>query len=57
MNDFEWRILRFNREAALVLPFTDSDILTMHQHMQSLADITKQEDPWNIVWPEYEKNE
>ena len=53
MNDFEWKILRYNREAALVLPFTDSDILSMHQYMQSLADITKQEDPWNIVWPEY----
>ena len=58
MNDFEWRILRYNREISLrefigaTYPITDN-IRELHLYMQSLADITKQEDPWNIVWPEF----
>lgn len=53
MNDFEWRILRYNREVTIGLPITDNDIQGMHTYMQALADITKQEDPLNIVWPVY----
>lgn len=48
---FDWRILRHQRESRLDLPLTDS-IELLDKYMQELADITKQSDPFNIVWPE-----
>jgi hypothetical protein len=52
MQNFEWRYNRYEREVRLNL--TPSDNLeNMDAYMQSLADITNQEDPFNITWPEY----
>jgi hypothetical protein len=56
MAKFEWRILRYNRETLLSLPYTDSNITGMHQYMQDLADITTQPDPFAIQWPQYISN-
>jgi hypothetical protein len=52
MQDFDWRYVRYEREVRLNLPTTD-DIIKLDEYMQSLADITLQEDPFNIVWPEF----
>lgn len=57
MNEFEWRISRYNRENISGTPLTDANIVHMYQYMQALADITKQEDPLNIVWPNYPSEE
>jgi hypothetical protein len=53
MKDFEWRYIRHDREVRLGLVPTDN-VYPMDVYMQALADITKQEDPYNIVWPEYD---
>lgn len=52
MNDFEWRYRRYQRETRMSIPQTDL-IQNLDQYMQDLADITKQIDPFNIVWPQY----
>jgi hypothetical protein len=52
MKDFEWRYTRHAREVRLALTPTDS-ILLMDTYMQTLADITEQSDPFNIIWPTY----
>lgn len=57
MNEFEWRISRYNRENISGTPLTDANIVHMYEYMQALADITKQEDPLNIVWPVYNAEE
>ena len=53
MNEFEWRISRHNRETLLGNNVTETQLVHMYRYMQELADITKQEDPCNIVWPQY----
>ncbi len=50
MKDFDWRYLRYDRETRLGLPTTD-DIQLLDQYMQALADITQQENPFNVQWP------
>lgn len=50
MANFEWRIARYHRQVALGITPID-DINTLHQYMQELADITNQEDPFQIVYP------
>lgn len=50
MSDFEWRIARYHRQVSLGMTPVD-DINTLHQYMQQLADITNQEDPFQIVYP------
>lgn len=52
IKDFEWRYLRYDREVRLGLTPTDS-LERMDRYVQDLADITKQEDPFNIIWPNY----
>ena len=52
MNDFQWRYSRYDRQLRMGLPTSDN-IESMDSYMQALADITAQEDPYNIVWPEY----
>lgn len=47
---FEWRYTRYEREIRLEMPTTDS-MEKLDEYMQALADITKQEDPFNITWP------
>lgn len=52
MKEFEWRYIRYDREVRLGLTPTDN-IVQLDTYMQALADITQQEDPYNIVWPDY----
>ena len=52
MRDFEWRIMRNQRQTFLGLSTTDN-MIDLQTYMQALADITLQEDPNNITWPEY----
>ena len=47
---FDWRYLRYNRETRLGVTPTD-DILKLDEYMKALADITQQQDPFNIEWP------
>lgn len=46
----EWRIQRYFSEIRLGKVATD-DITALDIYFQALRDITKQEDPFNIVWP------
>ena len=50
MKDADWKVLRYERETRLEKTPTD-DIVKLDAYMQSLADITKQSDPFNITWP------
>jgi len=50
MRDFEWRIMRNQRQTFLGLPTTDN-MIDLQTYMQALADITLQPDPFNITWP------
>lgn len=50
MSDFEWRIQRYNREVALGMVPKDN-INTLHEYMQQLADVTNQDDPFDIQYP------
>lgn len=52
MQEFEWRYSRYERQVRLGVVPTD-DLTAMDSYMQSLADITTQQDPFNIIWPEY----
>jgi hypothetical protein len=54
MRDSDWRYVRYEREERLNLIPTDN-LYAMDVYMQELADITNQEDPFNIVWPEYDQ--
>lgn len=50
MSDFEWRYTRYDRQVRLgETPVDNIDL--MDAYMQSLADITTQTDPFNIIWP------
>lgn len=51
MSAMDWRILRNQRETRMQVNTTDN-IEALDQYMQSLADITNQQDPFNILWPE-----
>lgn len=50
MNEMQWRYERNARQVRLGLIPTD-DIAILDSYMQALADITTQEDPFNIIWP------
>lgn len=52
MRNFEWRYSRYNRQLRLGLTTTDK-LEDLDIYMQALADITQQQDPFRIVWPEY----
>lgn len=53
MKDFEWRYTRLERQKRLSLSTTDS-IEKLDKYMQDLADITSQNNPFGVVWPEYQ---
>lgn len=53
ISQFEWRYLRYQRQVRLNITPTDN-LQSLDQYVQSLADITLQEDPYNIIWPSYE---
>lgn len=55
MSEFEWRYFRYERQTRLNLQVSDQ-LENLDKYMQDLADITKQGDPFNIIWPEYNKN-
>ena len=46
----EWRVSRYNSEIRQGLSPTD-DIVRLDVYMQALRDITKQSDPFNLIWP------
>jgi len=48
----DWRYARNSREIRLGLTPTET-LETIDNYMQALADITKQTDPFNIIWPTY----
>lgn len=47
---FIWRIQRYDRHDRLSLEQIDI-LLDLDTYMQTLADITLQQDPFNIIWP------
>lgn len=49
----EWRVNRYFSERRLGLSSTDN-IEELDKYIQELRDVTKQEDPYNIVWPVFE---
>jgi hypothetical protein len=51
IGDCQWRYDRYNRETRLGLTPTES-LTDLDQYVQALADITEQEDPFNIQWPQ-----
>jgi hypothetical protein len=55
IQELDWRIQRYLSEVRLDLPLTD-DIRLIDTYVQELRDITKQEDPFNIVWPYMESS-
>lgn len=50
MTDFDWRYTRYERQLRMGMSPTDT-IESLDEYMQALADITLQEDPFNIIWP------
>lgn len=50
IKEVEWRYNRYYRHERLGLPQIDS-IQNLDAYVQALADITKQENPFSIVWP------
>lgn len=46
-----WRYERYHRQVRMGLQ-PDDDIDKLDEYVQALADITKQESPINIVWPQ-----
>lgn len=50
MNRMQWRFTRYDREVRLGLEPTD-DIAELDGYMDALANITDQDDPFNITWP------
>ena len=49
-SETDWRVLRNLREVTLGLTPSE-DIEILEQYRQDLANITDQEDPFNIKWP------
>ena len=50
IKEVEWRYSRFYRHERLGLPQIDS-IQNLDTYIQALADITKQTNPYAIIWP------
>jgi hypothetical protein len=50
IQELDWRYIRYNRLQRLNLPQID-DITKLDAYGQALADITKQGDLFNFVWP------
>jgi hypothetical protein len=56
MANFDWRYTRYEREIRLSLTPKDN-LVALDVYMQALADVTNQEDPYNINWPVYSLEE
>ena len=50
IKEVEWRYNRYYRHERLGLPQVDT-IVNLDNYVQALADVTKQENPFNIIWP------
>lgn len=51
IKNFQWRIERYFSEVRLnIIP--KDNISVLDEYVQGLRDITKQQDPFNIVWPQ-----
>lgn len=53
IKDVMWRVERYLSEVRQNIPKTEK-IAPIDNYIQALRDITKQTDPFNIVWPELE---
>lgn len=51
MKENDWRYLRYERQVRMQETPTET-IDTIDEYMKALADITTQEDPFNIAWPQ-----
>jgi hypothetical protein len=51
MNRMQWRFTRYDREVRLGIEPTTDDIVKLDGYMDALANITDQDDPFNITWP------
>ena len=54
ISEVEWRYNRYYRNERLGLPQQDL-IADLDNYVQALADITNQENPFELVWPELNK--
>ena len=50
ITEVEWRYSRFARNARLQLEQVDT-LEALDTYVQALADITKQSDPYHLIWP------
>lgn len=55
IKEIEWKYNRYYRHERLGLTQIDS-IQNLDLYVQALADITKQENPFNIIWPSLTDN-
>jgi hypothetical protein len=55
ISQIEWKYFRYNSQLRLGITPTDN-IEVLDKYVQALRDITKQEDPFNIVWPSLEND-
>lgn len=51
--DIEWRVMRNLSEVRLGITTTSDLISDLDAYTKKLRDVTTQEDPYNISWPEY----
>jgi hypothetical protein len=56
MKENDWRYLRYERQIRMEETPTES-LEIIDAYMKALADITTQEDPFNLVWPEINSSE
>lgn len=54
INSFDWRVERYHSQVRLGSSPTTDKIADLDSYIQALRDITKQSDPYNITWPNYE---
>ena len=50
-NKMQWRVERYNREVRLGINPTTDDITALDNYFHQLAEVTKQSDPNNVIWP------
>lgn len=52
LSNLDWRFIRYESQTRLGIVPVDS-IQDLDTYAQALRDVTLQQDPFNIVWPEY----
>ena len=54
INAFDWRVKRYHSQVRLGISTTTDKIADLDSYIQALRDITKQSDPYNITWPNFD---